>query len=223
MIEHYVQWGLSRAAIEYVPNGQDQTPLKPPHEPALSKRNRFGFFGQLVDNKGVHVLLEAVSILRSSGFTDFSVEINGDNIRYASETRRAAFEDFMTRERALPIGEQLVVLNGSYHPDQVGARMGRVDWCVVPSTWWEAFCLVISEAWIHGKPVIASDVGGPAERIRREVDGLLFPLGDARAMAETMRRAATDPALWRKLVAGISAPPTRDVMVQGYIAAYQST
>jgi glycosyltransferase involved in cell wall biosynthesis len=70
------------------------------------------------------------------------------------------------------------------------ARMARVDWVVVPSLWWEIFCLVLSEAWACGRPVIASDVGGLAERVTDGGDGLLFPLGDARALAEAMRRAA---------------------------------
>jgi glycosyltransferase involved in cell wall biosynthesis len=36
------------------------------------------------------------------------------------------------------------------------------------------------------RPVIASDVGGMAERVRHEVGGLLFPMGDARALAATV-------------------------------------
>ena len=41
--------------------------------------------------------------------------------------------------------------------------MARVDWSIVPSTWWEIFGLVISEAWMFGKPVICSNRGGPGD------------------------------------------------------------
>jgi len=115
-----------------------------------------------------------------------------------------------------------VVFNGAYHPDQLPARMARIDWCVVPSVWWEIFCLVISEAWANGRPVIASAAGGPAERVSHGVDGLLFELADARALAETMRRAATEPELWQRLAAGITPPAGRAAMVEGFLRVYET-
>jgi glycosyltransferase involved in cell wall biosynthesis len=175
----------------------------------------------LVDAQGIRGLQEAVSILRAEGFKDFTVEINGDNIQFATVEGRAEIEDFLTAEAALPQAERNVVFNGSYHHDQLQARMSRIDWCIVPSVWWEIFCLVISEAWSFGRPVIASNVGGPAERISDGVDGLLFELGDARALAETMRRACTEKGLWDKLSAGITPPAGRDEMVEGFLAVYR--
>ena len=41
---------------------------------AAGPRNRFGFFGQLNDNKGPHILLRAVNLLRADGFSRFHVE-----------------------------------------------------------------------------------------------------------------------------------------------------
>jgi glycosyltransferase involved in cell wall biosynthesis len=99
--------------------------------------------------------------------------------------------------------------------------MSRVDWCVVPSVWWEVFGLVISEAWMFRRPVIASDVGGMAERVRHEVGGLLFPMGDARALAATMHRAYTETGLWDRLVAGLPQPPTRETMVEQFADVYR--
>lgn len=220
MIEHYVDWGLPREKIDHVTNGQrDYSGGVVPME-ARAKRNRFGFFGQMVDNKGVWVLLRAVEQLRAEGFRDFRVEINGDNLRYASEARRKEIEEFLAAEAKLPYAEQNVVFNGSYHVDQLSQRMARIDWCIVPSTWWEIFGLVISEAWMFRRPVIASDVGGPKERVRHGEDGLLFSVGDPRALADAIRRACTEEGLWDRLVAGIRPPASRDVMVDGYLATY---
>src|SRR6202000_557105 len=114
----------------------------------------------------------------------------------ASEARRTEIEAFMAREAERPLAEQRVRFNGSYQAEQIGERMGRVDWCIVPSVWWEIFCLVISEAWMFKRPVIASNVGGPAERVTDGKDGLLFELGDARALADAMYRACTEDGLW---------------------------
>ncbi|MDE2239997.1 MAG: glycosyltransferase, partial [Rhodospirillales bacterium] len=219
MIQKFADWGLEAAKFRHVPNGLELP--APVRETAPARRNRFGFFGQLIDVKGIHVLLEAVTILRAEGFSDFSLEINGENMHFASPQRRQEMEAFFAKEAAKPLEAQHVRFNGGYHHSQLAARMARVDWVVVPSTWWEIFCLVISEAWACGRPVIASNKGGPAERITDGKDGLLFELGDARALAGTMRRAATEAKLWDKLAGGITPPTPREAMVQGYLAAYE--
>ena len=220
MQEHFVTWGLARDKLVHVPNGQRNQNRGAPAADARQRRNRFGFFGQMVDAKGIWLLLEAVEQLRADGFIDFVVEINGDNIRYASEPRRIEIERFMAAEAARPAAEQNVIFNGSYHLDRIGQRMARIDWVIVPSVWWEIFGLVISEAWMFGRPVIGSNVGGPAERITHEGDGLLFEVADARALAATMRRAATEQGLWDRLASGITAPTPRDEMVRRFHEIY---
>jgi glycosyltransferase involved in cell wall biosynthesis len=222
MIEFYEGWGIPREKLTHVPNGQPDYSKGLIPTDNREKRNRFGFFGQLVDNKGVWVILEAVRLLRADGFTDFSVEINGDNLKYASAARRAEIEAFMAEEEDRPFDNRIVQFNGPYHVDQIRQRMARVDWCIVPSTWWEIFGLVISEAWMFGRPVIASNVGGPAERIRDGVNGLLFDLGSARSLGETIRRVCRNTEIWDRLTSGIELPPGREVMRDKYCELYTS-
>jgi glycosyltransferase involved in cell wall biosynthesis len=221
MIKLYADWGIQPDRIVHISNGQQNYNAVSPVQSKRMRRNRFGFFGQLVDVKGVWVLLRAVELLRADGFTDFSVEINGDNIRYASEKRRSELEAFQAQERARPAEQQIVSFNGSYHIDALPRLMARVDWCVVPSAWWEAFGLVISEAWMFRRPVIVSNVGGMAERVKHETSGLHFAVGDARSLAETMRRACTERGLWDKLVASLPQPPSRELMVDGFARIYR--
>lgn len=97
--------------------------------------------------------------------------------------------------------------------------MARADWVVVPSLWWENAPLVIEEARAAGRPVIASGIGGMAERVADGVDGLHVPPGDAAALAETMR-AATDPALWRRL-AGVALPADHAAFTDAHLALYR--
>ena len=220
MIEPYVTWGVARDKIVHVTNGQRDYSAGALAPPPRARRNRFGFFGQLVDVKGVWLLLEAVQILRAEGFTDIAIEINGDNIKYASAVRKAEFEAFLAAESERPYEERMVVFNGSYSVDQLPQRMARIDWVVVPSVWWEIFGLVISEAMMFRKPIIASNVGGPGERVVDGKDGLQFNVGDAVSLARTLRMACETPGLWEDLSSGMAAPPTRDAMVEGFQRLY---
>ena len=221
MIDHYTKWGIKADRIRHIPNGQADYSAGVALRQKRSKRNRFGFFGQFVDNKGLHVILEAVEHLREADFTDFVVELNGDNIRYASEERRNQFEKFLQEEAQRPLHERNVIMNGQYHVNELASRMARVDWCVVPSVWWEIFGLVISEAWMFKRPVIASNIGGMKERITDGVDGLHFDVGDGRSLAEVMRRACTEDGLWENLVAGIRAPMSQQTMADLFVELYQ--
>ena len=232
MLDHYAEWGIARDKLFHVTNGQrdyaargeapsDRPP--PAREEARKGYNRFGFFGQIVDAKGVQIILRAVDLLRAEGFTDFAVEINGGNINFASPAVRAEIEQFIEAEKQLPAGERLVWFNGSYDTRELRGRMARIDWCIVPSLWWEAFALVISEAWMFGKPVICSNVGAMADRVTDEVDGLHFEMGDAAALARAMKRAATEPGLWQHLAGVLSAPPSRSEMVDGFRRIYRAS
>lgn len=220
MMPFFAEWGIDASRLFHVTNGQ--APPRLPDAPGSERaaHNRFGFFGQMVDAKGLLVLIRAAELLRSEEFDDFHIEVNGDNLRYASPACREEIEAFMTAEAARPYAEQRVTFNGSYGVEQLSRRMARIDWCIVPSIWRETFCLVISEAWACGRPVIASNIGAMAERIADGTDGLLFEVGDPRELARTMRRACTEEGLWERLHAGIRLPPSRDEMVDGFMALY---
>jgi glycosyltransferase involved in cell wall biosynthesis len=88
--------------------------------------------------------------------------------------------------------------------------MDDIDWVVVPSIWWENSPLVIQEAFMYGRPVICSDIGGMAEKVTDGVNGLHFRAGNPRSLADVMTRAAGDRELWAKLS---SAPPPDYSMV----------
>lgn len=222
MISRYSDWGLDQDKFVCVTNGLDiESNVRLMSESLPGKRNRFGFFGQLVDVKGLTVLIDAITILRSQGFYNFIVEINGDNIQFASPECRQKIERFLDDEASRPLSDRNVIFNGSYNHDQLHPRMSRVDWVVVPSIWWEIFGLVISEAWSFGRPVIASNVGGPSERITHGVDGLLFEMGDARALAAMIYKASTEEGLWDHLSSGIKPQPHRDEMVADYLSVYR--
>jgi glycosyltransferase involved in cell wall biosynthesis len=96
-----------------------------------------------------------------------------------------------------------VTMMGRYDWRHLGRLMESIDWVVLPSIWWENSPLVIQEAFFHGRPIICSDIGGMAEKVKHASDGLHFRARDARHLAEVIERAATTDKLWDTLRAGI--------------------
>jgi glycosyltransferase involved in cell wall biosynthesis len=115
----------------------------------------------------------------------------------------------------------LVRFAGGYDRGELRRLMAAVDWVVVPSIWWENSPLVIEEALAHKRPVICSDIGGMAEKVRANEDGLHFPVGDSRALAALILRASGDGALWRRLRRSIRRPITVEQSVSAHLKIYR--
>ncbi len=212
--ERYVAWGLDGDRIEVVPNGR---PLAPPapHRPSPDgRRPVFGYFGNLNPWKGITTLLQASRRLADAGL-DFELRIHGG----APFQGEAFLKDY---ERLAAEAEPQAMRFGPYARDDLPALMAEVDWVVTPSTWWENAPLVIQEAHLHRRPVIASGIGGMAEMVRDGVNGLLAPPGDAAGLARAMSRAMEDGGLWRRLVAGIRAPATIDAVARHHLTLFRT-
>jgi glycosyltransferase involved in cell wall biosynthesis len=62
----------------------------------------------------------------------------------------------------------------------------------------EGFGIVCAEAMAHGRPVVASDVGGLRDLVAHEETGLLVPPGDVEALRGALRRLLDDESLRRR-------------------------
>ena len=65
---------------------------------------------------------------------------------------------------------------------------------VAPSTWLEAFGLVVVEAMAAGVPAVAAGHGAFVELVEDGVTGLLHRPGEPASLASCIRRVAADPA-----------------------------
>jgi glycosyltransferase involved in cell wall biosynthesis len=195
LLERYVDWGIPRERIRFEDYGRrPRAPLPARSEDGAP--NRIGFFGQLSHYKGVAVLLEAMRILTDAG-VDAHCWLHGANVELQGEEFQARFHALLDATR------EHVTFAGRYEHAQLPRLMEQLDWVVVPSIWWENSPLVIQEAFMHGRPVICSDVGGMAEKVRDGVDGLHFRAGDPHSLAATLSRAVRSPQLARRLREGI--------------------
>jgi glycosyltransferase involved in cell wall biosynthesis len=214
--ERHVAWGLPAARIDVIGNGIPVTATAAPERPAASEpaaRRVFGLFGNLAPHKGTLVALAAARLLAEAE-VDCTLRLHG-GLGFQTEPFRAAFAT------ALADARPLAVHAGGYDRADLGRLLDAVDWVVVPSVWWENAPLVVLEAFRHGRPVICTDLGGLPELVRHQVNGLHVQPGDPLDLARAMRRAAREPGLWDRLVAGISPVPTIEDTAEQYLALYR--
>jgi glycosyltransferase involved in cell wall biosynthesis len=200
LLERYVDWGIPRERIFHEDYGlRRDKPASPDHDQA---GNRFAFFGQLNPYKGVDVLLRAMALL--GPHFDGTLTIHGANYEHAPKEFRAEIDRLLDETSAT------VVYAGPYENEDLPRLMAETDWVVVPSIWWEVGPITVWEAFQNSRPVICTGIGSMAEKVVDGVSGLHFGRGDAEHLASVLERAATTPALWEKLRAGVPAPNPMD-------------
>jgi glycosyltransferase involved in cell wall biosynthesis len=222
--ERYVDWGLPQEKCVVIANGQANLGIDADLRQHSQHVNRFGFFGQFIDNKGVDVILEALLILareqRVPG-VGIIVEINGGNKHYASGPYLEKITHQAEELRKLQTGRIIVRENGAYGREQLGSRMASVDWVIVPSTWWEIFGLVVSEAWMFGRPVIASAIAGLKERVIPGINGFTFTARDSRALADLLVSLVANEQQWQQVSRSIEAPWTEVEMLEAHVSVWE--
>jgi glycosyltransferase involved in cell wall biosynthesis len=135
----------------------------------------FGFVGQVSRTKGVLTLVDAV---RAAGIPGARLVVGG----------RGPEAD------AVAAAGPPVEARGWLDADALEAWYAEIDCLVVPSEWEDPAPLVLNEARARGIPVIGSRTGGIPELVAPECGPLLFPAGDAVALADRLRTFAADPA-----------------------------
>ena len=97
-----------------------------------------------------------------------------------------------------PLREKVPQALGFVPNAELGPYYRRAAVVAVPSRR-EGYGVVCAEAMAHGKPVVASAVGGLLDLVRHGETGLLVPPGDAAGLREALRWLLGDAALRRRL------------------------
>ena len=175
---------------------------------------RLLFVGRVSPDKGVHVLLDALTRVAAI-HPEVELDMVGDEALPRLDMQVAIDEE--ERVRALsrfyrPEGYLAPLMDAL--PAELAARVRHRTWIgreelpglyracgmlVLPSVWEEPFGIPLVEAMASGLPVVATRVGGIPEVVEHGVTGLLVPPEDAGALAEAMRALLDDPALARRM------------------------
>jgi glycosyltransferase involved in cell wall biosynthesis len=138
--------------------------------------------GRLTAWKGHSVLIEALARLQRRDAVAVFVGSDQGRHRYTARLTREA-EALGIADRVRMVGEC----------DDMPAALMLSDVVVHASTQAEAFGRVVIEAQAMARPVVAADLGGPAETVEHEVTGLRVPPGDPAALAAAIERVLAAP------------------------------
>ena len=154
---------------------------------------RLLFAGRLVDLKGAHTAIAALTLLDPAalGVRQIRLTLLGDtqDAPYMARLNAAVADSGRAGdiEFARPVAE-----------DRLQSLFAAHDIYLFPSLY-EPFSLTLIHALALGIPTVASDAGGNGEIVTDGEDGLLFPRGNATALASAVGRLATDGAFRARL------------------------
>ena len=189
-----IAYGVSPERVRTIYSGTDISRFFPrPPDPAITRELRLPpglpvvmLIGNFSAHKGQHVLLKAARLLCARGL-DFLLVFAGVNTD-------------SPELKALYSGEQLPLEKARFLGlrDDVECLLSAASVSVNAAVKGEALSGSIRESLAMGVPAVASDISGNSEIVRDGVTGLLYPPGDAGALAARLEAVLRDPGLREK-------------------------
>jgi glycosyltransferase involved in cell wall biosynthesis len=185
ILENKIKHTLNPRNISTVMNWVDSDVLKLPSKLTLqSAKNRILFMGRLVDDKGIFVLLEALSLLKKE--LKFELILCGPPVE---------------EEKVKLISKKLGIIDkisfrGFIREDELTKYYSHCDILILPSIRREGQGFVLIEAMAFGKPVIGSDDGGIPDAIGDA--GIIVKKGDVKKLANAIRFLLTNKAAYKR-------------------------
>lgn len=176
-----VRRGVADDQIHVVYPGVDADWFTPDAAVARAATPTFLYVGRLKRYKGLETAVRAVAEVRRRGFP-VRLDVAGDG----DDRERLA-----GLVRRLELAEAVTFLG--FVPESTKRTLLRQAWAVVLPSAKEGWGISNIEAAACGTPALAADSPGLRESVRHEETGLLFPYGDAGALAGALQRLAQHP------------------------------
>ncbi len=215
------------ARVETVHNGVDLERFDPERIDRAAVRTRLqdgspdglllGVVAQLTPWKGQDIAIRALAALATEGL-DARLLLVGTARFVASATRydnEAHVRDLRELADGLGVGDRVLWLG---EREDVAELIGALDMLLLPS-WEEPFGRAVVEAMAMEVPVLATELGGPAEILAGDRGGLLLPPRDPGAWASAAAALARDPARRAQLGREGRERAVREFSLQSHAAA----
>jgi len=206
--DRFRAWGLEAPHEVVLENylGDELAQLPRVTQSDAARGTDFAFFGQPTPFKGLDILLRGFALALQQ---DPRLSLNV----FGCEREEVA-RMFPNITEALDSAGSAVFFSGRYDQADVLDLMQSCGWVVVPSVWWENSPVVIQEALRAGVPLIVSNVGGMAEKVRPGLDGLHFKRGNPLDLSRVLVAAAA-PGRQAALAATLADSIGRETYLAG--------
>lgn len=174
-----VNAGIPEKQITHIPIYIDSSKYTPEYDssPYLL------YFGRLNWEKGLPILLEAMSNLKH-----FKLIITGEG------PERQNLEKIKVQKNLLN-----VEFTGKLYGEELTRVIKNARVVVLPSIWFDNSPHVILEAFSHGKPVLGANIGGIPEYIDEGSDGLLYTYNNAEELRDKINFLMNQPEICKEM------------------------
>lgn len=149
--------------------------------------------GEILESKGIVVLLDALDMLDEQGGAEYELRIIGDNRTGLDPDKDAMIELIRSRGRA-------DAMTGALARDEVYRHLSEADVYVFP-TYAEGQPFTVIESLAAGVPIVASNIPSISNMIDHGVNGILVAPGDASGFAAAIGELLADPQRRRSMSA----------------------
>lgn len=147
-----------------------------------------GFVGRIVYEKGIQYLIESISFLKEK-YPKLKIVIVGDHSKVAGGGVKDELDKYIKKYPGK------IVFTGYLSDEELNQFYSMIDILVLPSIDpLEAFGMVQVEAMLCGSPVVASDLPGVREVVKRTGYGLLSKPKDAKDIAKKILDVLENPS-----------------------------
>jgi len=184
---------LPRDRFEMIYNGVDLTRVKKDPQLAVDFRRRYS----IPDDRAI--VTQVSWIIAEKGIADFLetarlVSQQNRNVQFVMVGEGAERDQYMNAAEEMGIGDRVTWTGMVEDPFGEGV-FAAADIVCQFSRWEEVFGWMIAEGMAHGKPVVATRVGGIPELVTDGVTGHLVKRGDTRAMSDRILELLANPSL----------------------------
>lgn len=183
---------VSKKDVYYCPNGIREVEYSKNNNYILNNGTpKLLFLSNLIESKGVYILLEALALLKNEGVAFHCKLVGGegditiDQLNYKIENLK--LENYVTYLGKKYNEEKWDVFNSS-------------DIFLFPTYYHnECFPLVLLEAMMFGLPLLSTNEGGIPDIIKHNDTGLIFEKMNSVALAESIKQLIKDPELAKQM------------------------
>ncbi|MGC9777815.1 MAG: glycosyltransferase family 4 protein [Candidatus Heimdallarchaeota archaeon] len=180
LMEKMIEFGIPSNKITYLDYGFNFDFFKD-YKKIKSEKIRFGYIGRIIPTKGIHLIVDAFNRIENE-----RVEMR----IYGSSSTISYLKSRATNPNILFLG--------SYENWEISKVLAEIDVLIVPSIWFENSPLVIHEAAMVKIPIITSNLGGMAEYVKDNINGLLFERNNSNDLKEKIMVFINNPELIEK-------------------------